>query len=182
MNYTEASIYKRFWLNSWGKLDCYVSAGAQWDKVPFPLLIMPKVNLSWFSQPGTYTFQLMNNMEFLNDRYAMWHISWDLNGKLFNRIPLLKSLKWREYISVRGMYGKLTDKNNPFLPQNADDKILFQFPEGCNVMTSKPYVEFAVGVHNIFKFLEVDYIHRATYRNLDTAIRNGVRFALNMTF
>lgn len=49
-------------------------------------------------------------------------------------------------------------------------------------MTSKPYVEFAVGVHNIFKFLEVDYIHRATYRNLDTAIRNGVRFALNMTF
>ncbi|MEE1316956.1 MAG: DUF5686 family protein, partial [Prevotella sp.] len=183
MNFTEASIYKRFWLNnSWGKLDFYIAAGAQWDKVPFPLLIMPKVNLSWFAQPGTYTFQLMNNMEFLNDRYAMWHVSWDLNGKIFNRIPLLKHLKWREYISFRGMYGKLTDKNNPFLPQNFNDDILFQFPEGCNVMGNKPYMEVCVGVHNIFKFLEVDYIHRLSYKGLDTSIRNGVRFALNMSF
>ena len=181
-NYTEASIYKRFWLNSWGKLDIYVSAGAQWEKVPFPLLIMPKVNLSWLAQPGTYTFQLMNNMEFLTDRYAMWHVSWDLNGKLFNRIPLLKMLKWREYISVRGMVGKLTDKNNPFLEQNRNDDILFQFPEGCNVMDNKPYVEIAAGIHNIFKFLEVDYIHRMTYKGLDTAIKNGVRFAINMSF
>lgn len=181
-NFTEASIYKRFWLNSWGKFDVYVSGGAQWDKVPFPLLIMPKVNLSWFAQQGSYTFQLMNNMEFLNDRYAMWHMSWDLNGKLFNRVPLLKKLKWREYISFRGMYGKLTDKNNPFLPQNANDDVLMRFPEGCNVMTSKPYAEVCVGVHNIFKFLEVDYIHRLTYTDLDTAIKNGVRFAINMTF
>lgn len=182
-NYSEASIYKRFWLKSWGKLDCYVSAGAQWNQVPFPLLIMPRVNLSWFSQSGSYTFQLMNNMEFLNDRYAMWHISWDPNGKFFNRVPLLKKLKWREYFSVRGMFGKLTDKNNPYLEQNASSDILLQFPEGCNIMDpSKPYVEVAVGVHNIFKFLQVDYIHRMTYRNLDTAIHNGVRFAINISF
>ncbi len=181
-NYTEAGIYKRFWMNSWGKIDCYLKGGIQWEKVPFPLLIMPKVNLSWLAQPGTYTFQLMNNMEFLTDRYAMWHVSWDLNGKLFNRIPLLKMLKWREYISVRGMVGKLTDKNNPFLEQNRNDDILFQFPEGCNVMDNKPYVEIAAGIHNIFKFLEVDYIHRMTYKGLDTAIKNGVRFAINMSF
>lgn len=181
-NFTEASIYKRFWLNSWGKFDVYVSGGAQWDKVPFPLLIMPKVNLGWFSQPGSYTFQLMNNMEFLNDRYAMWHVSWDMNGKLFNRIPLLKHLKWREYFSFRGMYGKLTDKNNPFLSKNTGDPTLMLFPEGCNVMTNKPYAEVCVGVHNIFKFLEVDYVHRLTYKDLDTAIHNGVRFAINMTF
>ena len=182
-NFTEASIYKRFWLKSWGKLDCYVSAGAQWNQVPFPLLIMPRVNLSWFSQQGSYTFQLMNNMEFLNDRYAMWHISWDPNGKFFNRIPLLKKLKWREYFSVRGMFGKLTDKNNPTLPQNANSDILMQFPEGCNIMDpTKPYVEAAIGIHNIFKFLQVDYIHRISYRDLDTAIHNGVRFAINLSF
>lgn len=181
-NLTEASIYKRFWLNSWGKLDIYVSGGAQWNKVPFPLLIMPKVNLSWFSQPGTYTFQLMNNMEFLTDRYAMWHVSWDLNGKLFNRIPLLRALKWREYLSVRGMWGHLTEKNNPTLERNAADGMLFQFPEGCHIMGKTPYWEAAVGVHNIFKFLEVDYIHRFSYRGLDTAIKNGIRFAMNMSF
>lgn len=182
MNYTEGSIYKRFWLNSWGKLDCYVTGGIQWDKVPFPLLIMPRVNLSWLGQQGSYTFQLMNNMEFLNDRFAMWHISWDMQGKLLNRIPLIKKLKWREYFSCRGMWGRLTNKNNPLLPENAGDKLLMQFPEGCNVMTDTPYVEAAVGVHNIFKFLEIDYVHRFTYRNLDTAIRHGIRFAINMTF
>ena len=183
MNLTEASIYKRFWFkNSWGKLDIYTSAGAQWNTVPFPLLIMPKVNLSWIGQQGTYTFQLMNNMEFLNDRYAMWHISMDFNGKIFNRIPLLRQLKWREYLSFRGMYGKLTDKNNPFLEQNLTSDKLFLFPEGCHVMGSKPYIEVVAGVHNIFKFLEIDYIHRMTYRDLDTAIRNGIRFAINMTF
>lgn len=182
MNFTEATVFKRIWLNSWGKLDVYASGGVQWNKVPFPLLIMPRVNLSWLGQQGTYTFQMMNNMEFLNDRYAMLYLAWDMNGKLFNRVPLLKKLKWREYISCRGMWGHLTDKNNPFLPQNAGDKTLLQFPEGCNVMTNTPYVEAAFGIHNIFKFLEVDYIHRFTYRDLDTAIKGGVRFAINFTF
>ena len=106
----------------------------------------------------------------------------DFNGKIFNRIPLLRQLKWREYLSFRGMYGKLTDKNNPFLEQNLTSDKLFLFPEGCHVMTSKPYIEVVAGVHNIFKFLEIDYIHRMTYRDLDTAIRNGIRFAINMTF
>lgn len=178
-NYTEASMFKRVWLNSWGKLELYFSGGIQWNQVPFPLLIMPRVNLGWLTPHGSYTFQLMNNMEFLNDRYAMWHISWDMHGKLFNRIPLVKRLKWREYISVRGMWGHLTDKNNPTLSHN---DILLQFPEGCNVMTDTPYIEGAIGIHNIFKFLEIDYLHRFTYRDLDTAIRNGVRFTINFSF
>lgn len=181
-NFTEATIFKRFWLNSWGKFDIFIATGAQWDKVPFPLLIMPRVNLSWLGQHRTHTFQLMNNMEFLNDRYAMWYLQWDMNGKIFNRIPLLKKLKWREYLSFRGMVGKLTDKNNPFLPENANDKTLMPFPEGCNVMTDTPYMEVSAGVHNIFKLLEIDYVHRLTYRNLDTAMRNGIRFAVNFTF
>ena len=97
-------------------------------------------------------------------------------------MPLLKKLKWREFISFRGMYGKLTNKNNPYLPENAGSDILLQFPVGCNIMSSKPYAEVCVGVHNIFKFLEVDYVHRLSYNDLDTAIKNGVRFAINMTF
>ena len=35
-NLTEASIRKRFWLGSWGKLDVTARAGAQWNTVPFP--------------------------------------------------------------------------------------------------------------------------------------------------
>ena len=34
-------------------------------------------------------------MEFLNDRYASLDVSWNMQGKLFNRIPLIKKLKWK---------------------------------------------------------------------------------------
>ena len=42
-----------------------------------------------------------------------WDVTYFLNGWLFNRIPLLKKLKWREVLSCRGLYGNLSDKNNP---------------------------------------------------------------------
>ena len=42
--------------------------------------------------------------------------------------PLLKKLKWREFIGVKCLWGTLTDKNNPLLPQNANDPTLMMFP------------------------------------------------------
>ena len=180
-NLTEIGIYKRFWMNSWGKIDARLKAGAQWDKVPFPLLIMPAANLSYIVQKET--FNMINNMEFLNDRYASLDMSWDLNGKIFNRIPLLKKLKWREYIGVKTLWGKLTDKNNPMLPINAGDTQLWAFPEGSYVMDPKrPYVEWVAGIHNIFKIVHVEFVHRCNYTSLPTAKKNGIRFMLRMTF
>ena len=180
-NLTEASIYKRFWVGSWGKIDTYLKAGAQWNKVPFPLLIMPAANLSYIVEDGT--FNLINNMEFLNDRYASLDVSWDLNGKILNRIPLLKKLKWREYIGVKCLWGDLTDKNNPMLPENVDDPELWQFPQGSYVMDPKrPYVELIAGVHNIFKLLHVEYVRRLNYKYLPTAHKDGIRFMVRMTF
>ena len=180
-NLSEAGIYKRFWMNSWGKIDTYVKAGAQWNRVPYPLLIMPAANLSYIIEDES--FNLINNMEFLNDRYASLDVSWDLNGKIFNRIPLLKKLKWREYIGVKCLWGKLTDKNNPLLAENAGSDALMQFPEGCYVMVPKrPYVEFAAGIHNIFKIIHVEYVHRCNYTGLPTSKRNGIRFMFRMTF
>lgn len=180
-NLTEASIYKRFWLNSWGKLDVSVKGGIQWNKVPFPLLIMPAANLSYIVEDET--FNLINNMEFLNDRYASLDMSWDLNGKLFNRIPLIKKLKWREWLGIRCLWGTLTDKNNPTLERNAGDTVLMQFPEGSYIMDPKrPYIELVAGIHNIFKLLHVEYIHRLNYNNLPTATKNGVRIMIRLTF
>lgn len=180
-NFSEAGIYKRFWMNSWGKIDMYLKAGAQWNKVPYPLLIMPAANLSYIVEDET--FNLINNMEFLNDRYASLDMSWDLNGKIFNRVPLLKKLKWREYIGVKTLWGKLTDKNNPTLPQNAMDNTLMYFPGGCYIMDpNRPYVELIAGIHNIFKIFHVEYVHRCNYTGLPTAQKNGIRFMLRMTF
>lgn len=180
-NYTEASIYKRFWMNSWGKVDIYLRGGIQWDKVPYPLLCMPATNLSYIIQDQT--FQLINNMEFLNDRFVSADISWDLNGKIFNRIPLIKKLKWREYIAVKCLWGDLSDKNNPFLPENAVDEILMHFPEGSHLMNRRePYVEMAFGIHNIFKIMHIEYVRRLNYLGLPTAQKDGIRFMFRMTF
>ena len=181
-NLTEATMYKRFWLpHNWGKIDCYVKGGIQWNKVPFPLLIMPAANLSYIVEDET--FNLINNMEFLNDRYVSADMSWDMNGKVFNRIPLLKKLKWREYFGVKMLWGELTDKNNPMLEENLQDKTLMMFPEGSFVMDShQPYFELIAGVHNIFKILHVEYVRRLNYLDLPTAHKHGIRFMMRMTF
>ena len=168
-------------MRSWGKIDINLHTGAQWNKVPYPLLIMPAANLSYIVEEGTFT--LLNNMEFLNDRYASIDVSWDLNGKIFNRIPLLKKLKWREYIGIKGLWGKLTDKNNPSLLQNLNDDTLMLFPDGVNIMTPKrPYVEVIAGIHNIFKVLHIQYVRRLSYNELPTAHKHGIRFMLQITF
>ena len=180
-NFTELGIYKRFWLKSWGKLDCRMKAGAQWNKVPFPLLIMPPANLSYIIEEGT--FALMGNMEFLNDRYATIDLNWDINGKLFNRIPFLQKLKWREVVGIKGMIGKLTDKNNPRLAANANSDFLFALPADTYLMNGcEPYWEVHAGIHNILKFFEVDYVRRLSYTGNRGAVRHGVRIGFQFTF
>ena len=168
-NFTEASVYKRFWLNSWGRVDVTLKGGVQWNRVPYMLLIMPAANLSYFAQDNT--FSMINNMEFLNDRYMSLHAAWDLKGKLFNRVPLLRKLKWREFIGFKTLWGGLSDRNAENLPY------------GSYAMNPRrPYAEFAVGIHNIFKLFQIQYVRRINYNDLPTAKKNGVRFMFNFTF
>lgn len=182
-NLTEASIRKRFWFGSWGKLDVTARAGAQWNTVPFPMLNLPMANLSYITQHNE-SFSLINNMEFLNDRYASLALTYDMNGKLFNRIPLLKRLKWRETFRVRGLWGTLTDKNNPYKSDNSD---LFLFPmrngmPTSHVMGRTPYIEASVGIYNIFKLLHIEYVRRLTYTNIPGVEKDGIRFMVLMIF
>ena len=154
------------------------------------------------------TFSLVKNMEFLNDRTLTLMYRWDLNGKLFNRIPLIKKLKLREAIGFNMMWGYLTDKNNPNrfnditrYPDEASKladpgySFLYQFPgewvmkdgiktyqPATQIMNSwTPYVEVSVGIHNIFKFFSLDYYHRLTYIKGDTQTW-GLRFAFEARF
>lgn len=190
-NYTEAKVYKRLYLSSWGKIDTYVKGGIQWNKVPFPLLIMPAANLSYIKERET--FSLIDNMEFMNDRFVSIMSGWDMNGKILNRIPLIRKLKWREYIGFNMLWGTLTDKNNPFLAKNAGDSHLFYFPgefrkDGTfkyqsRVMDkNKPYFEVVAGIHNIFKILHVEYVRRLNYLDNPDIDKWGIRIMLRMTF
>jgi len=174
-HYTEAGFQKRFWFSAFGYTDVILKAGKVWNKVPFPLLIIPNANLSYTIQPESYS--LMNAMEFMNDEYASWDVTYYLNGFLLNRVPLLKKLKWRGVLSSRGLYGKLSDKNNPEI---SDD--LFRFPLTSTLMNSTPYIEVGAGVENIFKVLRFDYVWRLTYRNLPDIDKSGLRISLHLTF
>lgn len=178
-NQTELAMFKRQWLGTWGRLDLYASGSIQWNKVPFPLLITPPTCISYVEQEGT--LNMLHNMEFFMDRRVFWSVAWNMNGKIFNRIPLLKKLKLREYVAFRGVWGTLTDKNNPW--KNSGDDMLYEFPEGSYpISPSKPYMEVAVGVRNIFKIFGVDYVRRINYHEHPGTKKNGVRVNLTFSF
>ena len=177
-NLTSLGIYKRQWLGSFGYLDFNVVGKVQWNKVPFSMLIQPPVNLSIFEQEATIS--MMKDWEFLSDRQIFWSAAWDMNGKLLNRIPLLKKLKWREYIAVKGVWGDLTSKNDP--TKNVNDNVIFQFPNHSYTFGKTPYWEVVAGVHNIFKFFAIDYVRRLNYLDHANVDKWGIRMGFLMSF
>ena len=178
--HTEASFRKRFWFSAFGYTDCVIKAGKVWNKVPFPLLIMPNANLSYTLQNESYS--LMNAMEFFNDEYTSWDLTYYMNGLIFNRIPLIKKLSLREVITFRGMVGSLSEKNRPD-PLNTGELFLFPNNNGeVHYMTSTPYMEAAFGIENIFKVLRVDYVRRLTYTNYPGVSKWGIRIRFHIQF
>ena len=82
------------------------------------------------------------------------------------------------------------------ISENQNDDFLYRFPgkwvaqeDGTSRYVSstrplnswKPYIEAAVGIHNILKFLSFEYTHRFTYVGPDTK-RWGFRFYFEATF
>ena len=191
-NITEVSLFKKFWLpGACGSIEAYLKGGHQWNKVPFPMLFTPQSNLSYFVQFDSWSFNMLRNMEFLNDSYASLLINWSFDGKILNRIPLLKKMKLREYIGFKMLYGHLSDKNNPFVKTEDSDLFVFPTRDGRQtsfVMGNKPYMELSVGISNIFKVLTVQYVRRLSYNDMpdiyggDKLKKNGVRFAVEFKF
>ncbi|MDR3269090.1 MAG: DUF5686 and carboxypeptidase regulatory-like domain-containing protein [Tannerella sp.] len=174
-NHSEASVSKRIWLSSFGHIDANVKAGKIWDKVPFPLLIIPNTNQSITIQPET--FHMMNALEFVADQYVSVDATYYLKGWMLNRIPLVNLLQLREVVSFSGIYGNLSNRNNPAVSNN-----LFLFPEGTSPLGNKPYMEFSFGLENIFRILQVNYYRRLSYLDNPGIRKNGFRIALRFSF
>ena len=176
-HHTEASARKRFWFSSFGYIEAVAKGGRVWNDVPYPLLIIPNANLSYTLQKES--FALMNPMEFVADTYASWETIYYMNGLIFNRLPLIRRLGWREVIDFKGFYGSLRPGNQPNL---TDSQGLYLFPGEQHPMGSMPYMELSVGIENIFKVLEVDYIRRLTYRDIPGTSPHGVRIRVHAQF
>lgn len=169
-NKTEAEAFRRCHLNSWGMVDLYARGVLLWNKTPFQLLPLPPASLSYVSSPGA--FALLGDMELIADRFLMGELAWDMNGKLLNRIPFLRHLRWREALALRAMWGSLSSCN-------ADVSL----PVACHPMqSSRPYLEMSMGFHNIFRFFHVEYVRRLSYTQSNEGSKQGVRFRFSLKF
>lgn len=144
-----------------------VGAGIIPSTVPYPLLYMPLGNESSFYVGNGYN--LMNYFEFVCDRWATVQMEHNFNGLLFNRLPLLRRLKWRELITAKLLAGSVSSANLSLIPAKTEAG---QAVDGFSSLTQTPYIEVSYGIDNIFKVLRVDAIHRLTYR--DTISRTGI--------
>ena len=177
---TELSASKRFWFSAFGNMEILVKAGKVWNTAPFPLLFSPNANTSYFID--SESFGMMNVLEFINDQYVSLFMTYHANGLLFNRIPLIQSLKFREVVSFRGLWGDLSNKNNPAYNNN-----VFLFPADINGNstsgpTRSPYMEMSFGIENILNIIRVDYLRRISRSDNPTASKHGWQIGFNFRF
>lgn len=137
-----------------------ISGGVIPATVPYPLLYTPLGNESVFYVSNAYN--LMNYFEFVSDRWATAQIEHNFGGLLFNRLPLLRRLKWRELVTAKVLFGSVTAANVAMIQQTDGSSPAVG---GFRTLNRTPYVEVGYGIDNIFKVLRVDAIHRLTYRN-----------------
>ena len=174
------NIYKRFYLSLLGYTDLTLDAGYLAGTLPFPLLIIPQANQSYFYSYSAYN--LMNVEEFVNDHYAGAYIDHYFNGLFFNKIPLFKKLRWREVIAAKILYGGLRNENNPSL-----NPAQMKLPLTNGALTTftlgrTPYLEASVGIFNIFSIIRVDLVKRFTYLDHPNISTLGLRFSANFNF
>lgn len=154
-------IEKRFYLSQFGYTDITAEGGYLFGKVPFPLMTIHRANQTYSYQLAS--FNLMNFMEFVSDKYTSVSLDHYFNGFIFNKVPLLKRLKWREVIAGKILFGSTRDENNP---EKTPDQIKFPTTNGVAstfVLDKQPYFEASVGITNIFKLLRLDFVKRFTY-------------------
>jgi hypothetical protein len=172
---------KRFYLSRLGYADATMESGYVFGQLPFPLLTIHRANQTFAYQLNSYN--LMNFLEFVSDRYASFTWVHHFMGIAFNRIPLLKKLKLREVASFKILYGGIRDENNPNL-----NPAPFQYPKTNNITTTFaldktiPYMEGSVGIENIFKILRVDLVRRFTYTNHPEVSPLGIRTRFRFDF
>ncbi len=165
-NYHNVSfqIKKRIPLSIVGRSDVQFEIGRVFGEgIPFVLLYIPQSNQAYSFQPTS--FNTMNFIEFVTDKYVRLNVQHFFDGFIFNRVPLLKKLKLKEVVTFKGIYGGLDDANDPTIN---DDLLQFNRNDAGELLTTKfdpktPFIEYGFGVYNIFRFFRLDLIKRVNY-------------------
>ncbi|MCE2731963.1 MAG: DUF5686 family protein [Chryseotalea sp.] len=129
------------------------------EPLPYTLLGLHLGNQTPIFTPITYN--LMDYGEFVSDRYITMQYNHHFEGLFFNRIPLLRKLKWRLVGTANLIYGSMSTGSRRLLVDSDNPET--SIAENPYFTRSKPYVEIGYGIENIFKFFRVDFIHRLSY-------------------
>jgi hypothetical protein len=176
----DLDVFKRFYLGPIGYTDITIDGGYLIGKVPFALAEIAHANQTYAYQLASYN--LMNFMEFISDHYGSIMVDHYFNGFFFNKIPLLKKLKWREVIEAKVLWSGLRAENDP---QKNPDQVKFPLTNGLTEtfsMNGTPYLEAGFAVANIFKLVRVDFIKRFTYLNHPEIPTWGIRARTKFDF
>lgn len=156
-------------IGGFGTLTSTLESGKTFGEVPLGLLNVVPGNQSYFLIENA--FSMLNYYEFVTDEYVSLHLEHNFNGRLLSRIPWLRDLNLREIVGIKGVYGRISDKNIALSASN----ISYLAPEDV-------YWEYHVGVANIFKFLRIDMSWRGNYLHLPDAKRLGVKASFAIEF
>ena len=165
--YHKLTVNLQQWFNfatiGWSKYT--IEAGKILGTLPYPLLKIHEGNQTFLYDE--FSSNLMNYYEFVSDQYLSVTFAHHFDGLLFNHIPLIRKLKWREVAHLRCVYGTLREKNKEYS----------LFPGQMRSFGNIPYWEAGVGIENIFRIIRIDAIWRLNHRD-DLLNPNPATFGL----
>lgn len=165
--------YRQPWLvGGFGKLTSTFEAGKTFGAVPLGLLSVVPGNQTYFSLFGT--FPLLNYYEFVTDTYVSLHLEHNFGGRLFSRIPIVRNWDLREIVSVRGVWGQLSEENQ-LLNASTSHPVLM-------APSQEPYWSYSFGIANIFKVFRIDFHFRGNYFDNPDARSFGVTGSFGFYF
>ncbi len=153
-----------------GYTDYTAEVGKIFGAVPYPLMELHGGNETYVYD--YMSFNMMKYYEFASDQYASVGMFHHFEGLLFNKVPLLKKLKWREVVTCKALWGSVNEKNRKTLI----------FPTTLNALGNEPYVEVSAGIENIFKVFRIDALWRSTYHRSKAIDNFGVKFGFQLAF
>lgn len=164
------ALYVQPWnIGGIGRLYSTVEVGKTFGEVPLSLLNPIPGNQTYFSAYNS--FSQLDYYEFVSDTYASVHLLHDFGGRIFSRIPWIRTLNLREVVGFRAVYGEISEEN---IALNASN-IVYKSPEDI-------YWEWSVGVGNIFKIFRIDFNFRGNYLDNPEARPFGVTGTFRFVF
>jgi hypothetical protein len=153
-----------------GFSDISIEGGKFWGSAPYPLLELHGGNSTYIYDKMAYN--TMNFCEFVSDQYASFWIDHHFEGLFFNKIPLLRRLKWREVVTYKFLIGSISEQNK--------NEVLF--PKTLYDLSSGPYQEVSAGIENIAKIFRVDAFWRLSYQGVHNAADWGIKGGFRLSF